>query len=85
METKVTRIAGTKKKKWYWASVHQDSFDQIMRTLAEEVLLAYPTYGEVFEIYTGASQRQVGAIRIQDGNPIAFFSFKLTGVPLSLP
>ena len=49
-ETKVTRSTRTKKKKRYWTSVHQDLFDLIKQTLAEEVLLTYPTYGELFEI-----------------------------------
>ena len=54
-ETKVTRATSTKTKKWYWAQVHQNAFDLVKRTLAQEVILAYPTYGEVFEIYTDAS------------------------------
>ena len=49
----------------------------VKRTLAEEVILAYPTYGEVFEIYTDASQRQLGAVIVQDNRPLAFFSRKL--------
>ena len=49
----------------------------VIRTLAEEVILACPTYGEVFEIYTDASQRQLGAVITQDGRPLAFFSRKL--------
>ena len=57
-ETKVTRAAGTKIKKWYWTQVHQDEFELVNHTLAEEVTLAYPDYGEVFQIYTDASQRQ---------------------------
>jgi hypothetical protein len=73
----VTRSAGTKKKKWYWAQIHQDAFDLVKRTLAEEVILAYPDYGEVFEIYTDASQRQLGAVITQKEKPLAFFSRKL--------
>ena len=76
-ETKVTRATGTKKKKWYWTQVHQDAFDLVKRTLAEEVILAYPNYEEVFEIYTDASQRQLGAVIVQDNRPLAFFLRKL--------
>ena len=54
-ETKVTLSTGAKKKKWYWTLVHQELFDQIKRTLAEVVLLAYPDYGLIYEIYTDAS------------------------------
>ena len=76
-ETKVTQATGTKMKKWYWTQVHQDAFDLVKRTLAEEVTLAYPDYGEVFEIYTDAARCQVGAVMLHDGRPSAFFLRKL--------
>ena len=38
----------------------------------------YPIYGELFEIYTDASTRQLGAVITQNGRPIAFFSRKLS-------
>ena len=60
--TKVTRKNKTKKKAWYWGQTHQDSFDQIEETLARKTLLAYPDYSGIpFDIYTDASQRQLGA------------------------
>ena len=46
--------------------------------MARDVLLAYPTYGEIFEIYTDASKRQLGAVITQNNQPIAFFSRKLS-------
>ena len=52
-------------------------FGLVKHTLVEEVILAYPTYVEVFELYTDASQRQLGAVSMQDGRPLAFFSRKL--------
>jgi len=41
-------------------------------------LLAYPKYGERFDIYTDASTRQLGAVITQNGKPLAFFSRKLS-------
>ena len=41
-------------------------------------MLAYPKYGEVFDIYTDASTRQLGAVITQNGKPLAFFSRKLS-------
>ena len=35
-------------------------------------------YGELFEIYTDASTKQLGAVITQNGRPIAFFSRKLS-------
>ena len=71
-----------KKKAWYWNSAHQEAFDNgipdVKQTLACKVLLAYPQYGELFEIYTDASSQQLGAVITQNGTPLAFFSQNLT-------
>jgi hypothetical protein len=75
---KVTCKNKTKKKAWYWNDFHQASFDKIKECLLRKVLLAYPKYGEVFDIYTDASTRQLGAVITQMGRPIAFFSQKLS-------
>ncbi len=40
--------------------------------------MAYPDYSKVFEIYTDASTKQLGAVITQDNRPIAFFSWKLS-------
>jgi hypothetical protein len=40
--------------------------------------LAYPDFSKVFEIYTGASSKQLGAVITPDNRPIAFFSRKLS-------
>jgi hypothetical protein len=39
------------------------------------VVLAYPDYSEVFEIYTDASSKQPRAVITQDNRSIVFFSF----------
>ena len=39
--------------------------------------MAYPDYSKVFEIYTDASSRQLGAVITQNNRTIAFFSRKL--------
>ncbi len=40
--------------------------------------MAYLDYSKVFEIYTDASSKQLGAVITQDNRPIAFFSRKLS-------
>jgi hypothetical protein len=61
-QTKVSRAKGTKKAPWHWDEVHQRAFDHIKATIAREVVLAYPDYSKVFEIYTDASSIQLGAV-----------------------
>ncbi len=47
-------------------------------TIAKEVVLAYPDFSTLFEIYTDASTTQLGEVITQDNRPIAFFSRKLS-------
>ncbi len=56
-QTKVSRAKGTKKVPWHWDEVHQRAFDHVKATIAQEVVLAYPDYSKVFEIYTNASSK----------------------------
>jgi hypothetical protein len=77
-QTKVTRANGTKKAPWHWDEVHQRAFNLIKATIAREVVLVYPDYSKVFEIYTDASSKQLGAVITQENRPIAFFSQKLS-------
>ena len=46
--------------------------------IARDVVLAYPNFSEVFEIYADSSSRQLGTVITQKGRPIAFFSQKLS-------
>ncbi len=77
-QTKVTRAKATKKVPWHWDEVHQRAFNHVKATIAKEVVLAYPDYSKVFEIYTNASSKQLGAVITQENRPIAFFSWKLS-------
>ena len=47
------------------------------KILAREVILAFPDFNKTFEIYTDASDTQLGAVIAQDNKPIAFYSKKL--------
>jgi hypothetical protein len=77
-QTKTTKAKGTKKVPWHWDEVHQRAFDHLKATIAKNVVLAYPDYSKVFEIYTDASSKQLGAVITQDNRPIEFFSWKLS-------
>jgi hypothetical protein len=77
-QTKTTKAKGTKKVPWHWDEVHQRAFNHVKATIAKDAVLAYPDFNKVFEIYTGASSKQLGAVITQDNRPIAFFSWKLS-------
>ncbi len=75
-QTKVTRAKGTTKVPWHWDEVHQRAFSYVKATITREVVLAYPDYSKVFDIYTDASSKQLGGVITQENRPIAFFSQK---------
>ncbi len=77
-QTKVTRAKGTKEAPWHWDEVHQRAFSHVKATITREVVLAYPDYSKVFEIYTNTLSKQQGAVITQENRPIAFFSWKLS-------
>jgi hypothetical protein len=77
-QTKTTKAKGTKKEPWHWDEVHQKAFNHVKATIAKDVVLAYPDFNKVFEIYTDASNKQLRAVITQDNRPIAFFSWKLS-------
>ncbi len=79
-ETKTTRKNKLKKTPWHWDSIYQIAFDNVKATIIKEVVLAYPDFLKPFEIYTNASTKQLGAAITQENRPIAFFSWKLSGV-----
>ena len=77
-QTKVTKAKGTKKVPWHWDEVHQKAFETVKATIAKDVVLAYPDYNKVFEVYTDASATQLGSVITQSNRPLAFFSRKLS-------
>jgi hypothetical protein len=77
-QTKLTKAKGTNKVPWHWDKVHQRAFNHVKATIAKDVVLVYPDYSKIFEIYTDASREQLGAVIAQDNRPIAFFSWTLS-------
>jgi hypothetical protein len=67
--------------KFEWHSSHQQAFDKIKKVLGTEmhVLLCYPDFNKpvIFHLYTDASDHQLGAVIMQDREPIDFYSRKL--------
>jgi hypothetical protein len=56
----------------------QMAFDNMRLLMAADALTAYPNYNKRFNIYTDASDFQLGACIIPERRPVAYFSHKLT-------
>ena len=57
----------------------EEAFKKMKHSLALGALTAYPNHNKRYQIYTDASDYQLGSCIVQDGIPVAFFSRKLTG------
>ena len=68
-----------KSKKLIWTKEFQQAFEVIKAIIAKDAFLRYPDHNKPFHIYTDASDLQLGAIIVQDGVPVVFYSKKLTG------
>jgi hypothetical protein len=64
--------------KYQWTKEADEAFQQIKKVISDQVMLTFPKFGEPFDIYTDASDCQLGAVISQNGKPIAFYSRKLT-------
>jgi hypothetical protein len=61
-----------------WTDEMQKAFDKMHLLMAANALAAYPDHNKRFDVYTDASDFQLGACIIQEGRPVAYFSRKLT-------
>ena len=57
---------------------HEQAFLTMKAMIAADAMSYYPDLNKPFEIYTDASEYQMGAAINQDGHPIAYWSKKLT-------
>jgi hypothetical protein len=59
-ETKVTKAKVTKKIPWHWDEVHKQAFYMEVGTIAKDVVLVYPNFYKLFEVYMDTVSTQLG-------------------------
>jgi hypothetical protein len=57
-----------------WTVDHENAFQALKSALCQSPVLALPNFAKPFSIETDASDAGVGAVLMQDGHPLAFFS-----------
>jgi RNase H-like domain found in reverse transcriptase len=66
----------SRKVKFEWLPIHQQAFEKTKKVIETKVLLSYPAFFKPCNIYTDASDHQLGGIIMQDKKSIALYSQK---------
>jgi hypothetical protein len=70
---------------FHWGSDQANAFATLKERLCSTPVLALSDFNKTFEIECDASRIRIGAVLMQDRQPIAFFNEKLSGAALNYP
>ena len=74
-----------KKNVFKLGDMQENAFSDIKNKLTNAPLLFLSNFDKTFEIEFDASGLGIGAVLMQDGKPVTYFSEKLNGVALNYP
>jgi hypothetical protein len=71
------------KLNWKWGDEQQKAFEKAKDMLSKEARLSYLDFSKPFDLYTDASDLQLGAILVQEGKPLGFYTRKLNSAQMN--
>jgi hypothetical protein len=82
--TPLNKIASkTGKLNWKWGDEQQKAFEKAKDMLSKKARLSYPDFSKPFDLYTDASDLQLGATLVQEGKPLGFYTRKLNSAQMN--